>query len=363
MKELDMEVVVAKIISLVILTILTVLTGLCPLRILMHAPNFLSKNRQTIEYFLCGLRCFSGGIFLATCFLHLLPDTRNKIQVVMRNMGSRSTYAVPELLIMAGFYGIVFVDQFIKWMYIKASEAERKPKRRRKKSLPIEDTLGLDHMEMNVETTSLRSDGNQDRLSEDLHINDRVDETTIKDTLESDIEPAPFQDIEVNKVVSEFTKADYSNKGHFRLIIYITALSFHGVFEGMTLGLQSVESNVWSLCFAICAHRCVLAFKLGMDLCNTEEKQGTAWLCIGTFTLISALGIVIGIVISSGAMLYADVTVPEAILQSLATGTIFYIVFFDILFKDLQGKDDMKRIGCSFVGFVLMAVVFAITMS
>ncbi|XP_071107408.1 zinc transporter ZIP3-like [Haliotis cracherodii] len=363
MKELDMEVVVAKIISLVILTILTVLTGLCPLRILMHAPHFLSKNRQTIEYFLCGLRCFSGGIFLATCFLHLLPDTRNKIQVVMRNMGSRSTYAVPELLIMAGFYGIVFVDQFIKWMYVKASEAERKPKRRRKKSLPIEDTLGLDHMEMNVETTSLRSDGNQDRLSEDLHINDRVDETTIKDTLDSDIEPAPFQDIEVNKVVSEFTKADYSNKGHVRLIIYITALSFHGVFEGMTLGLQSVESNVWSLCFAICAHRCVLAFKLGMDLCNTEEKQGTAWLCIGTFTLISALGIVIGIVISSGAMLYADVTVPEAILQSLATGTIFYIVFFDILFKDLQGKDDMKRIGCSFVGFVLMAVVFAITMS
>jgi zinc transporter 1/2/3 len=81
----------------------------------------------------------------------------------------------------------------------------------------------------------------------------------------------------------------------------------------------------------------------------------------GTFTLISALGIVAGILFSSGALLYADVTVPEAILQSLATGTILYIVFFDILFKDLQGVGDLKRVSSCFVGFAVMAIIMAVT--
>lgn len=172
-----------------------------------------------------------------------------------------------------------------------------------------------------------------------------------------------LQDIHVKRVVDELSRTGDSSKAHFRSIIYIMALSFHGIFEGMALGLQSMKSSVWALCFAIVVHRCVLAFKLGMDLCRGEEKQGTTFLCIGMLTLISTLGIIIGIVISSGAFLYSDVTVPEAILQSLSTGTIFYIVFFDILFKDLEGKDDLKRVSCSFVGFSLMAIVFAITRS
>lgn len=172
-----------------------------------------------------------------------------------------------------------------------------------------------------------------------------------------------MQDIQVKRVVDELSKSDASSRAHLRSIVYIMALSFHGIFEGMALGLQSMKSSTWSLCFAIVVHRCVLAFKLGMDLCRGEEKQGTTFLCIGMFTLISTLGIIIGILISSGASLYSDVSVPEAILQSLATGTIFYIVFFDILFKDLDGKEYLKRVSCSFVGFSLMAVVFAVTRS
>ena len=168
-------------------------------------------------------------------------------------------------------------------------------------------------------------------------------------------------ELAVTKVVKQLSQADLTRRAHFRSIIYIMALSLHGIFEGLALGLQSRESSVWSLCFALCLHRCVLAFQLGMDLCGARESQGTAFLCIGTFTLISALGIVFGILFSSGALLYTDVTVPEAILQSLATGTILYIVFFDILFKDLQGVGDLKRVSSCFVGFSLMAIILAIT--
>ncbi|GFO34246.1 Zinc transporter zip3 [Plakobranchus ocellatus] len=738
-----MDVVVTKIISMLVLALLSVLCGLLPLRMLIHSPNIFNRNRGPMEYFLCGLRLFSGGIYLATCFLHLMPDTRVKMTAVMLNMGSRTTYAVPELLVICGFYAVVFVEQIIQALYVKAQQSDVRKKRRRpkphtsreqhrkyartaKSSQDEESSHGDGDMgEMAVPPVSVHNNNrscmrhseeeNEDEEEEDddddvlvdeeedmsfdnsesddksvdsmtqakeklidadtvhqymrdsqqgntpssdcltsqvvptstvhfrhnstnspvlkhqncnnsgidsevvllktfcpvtssdtlprrpvlpdahyssgppptIHIHNHQhrpprpskemnhygphphfhyhhnqyhqrkqsppipssppspshsshanynrekeskDETSDqkvssiqtsplpqevhrriptsmtdkelpktslsqnlirdnsptvkmanvqypvidklkespgsetsretlypqddsqwlptanavdgsrkatdsggvdgchKDVLISISAAAPFthtppitsgsssscrpnkscsssqedsgifsarrdlhapnndcekltaltpsrevsfdqisdcssqlQDIQVKRVVDELSRGNDSNRAHFRSIIYIMALSFHGIFEGMALGLQSMKSSVWALCFAIIMHRCVLAFKLGMDLCRGEEKHGTAFLCIGTFTLISILGIIIGILICSGASLVTDITVPEAILQSLATGTIFYIVFFDILFKDLEGKDDLKRVSCSFVGFALMAVVFAVT--
>ncbi|KAK0054018.1 PAX-interacting protein 1 [Biomphalaria pfeifferi] len=627
MRREAMDVVVAKIICLLILTILSVLCGLLPLRLLIHTPHLFTRGRNSVDYFLCGLRLFSGGIYLATCFLHLMPDTRVKMDSVMKNMGSNTTYAVPELLVMSGFYAVVFVEQIIKALYVKAQQSDvnrklRKAKRAHQepeaKRQPVqvfrstldedvhpgetqlehrpyrddeededdddnvliedeedlsfeetdsdknsvdsitqvkENLIGREHGTEKHDTQksgapALMSSGHshslnniyhqqsqplhhskppchsepgtqvlrtfgqhspmpkvtmastrpvlssgppiihtriqrhaplessnhnhytpqpnhvtrydeqqpkaqysqkephhphsqqfhqiqspeqqgQDGVWSDVQISshsDDLDENpdqphsgshqhvtvcverargsetephTFKstadhdrsadsgifsarrdcETVESDtLKPlrtssrdvsfdkisessSVLQDIQVKRVVDELSRTDDSSKAHLRSIIYIMALSFHGIFEGMALGLQSMKSSVWSLCFAIVVHRCVLAFRLGMDLCRGDEKQGTAFLCIGTFTLISTLGIIIGIIISSGASLYSNVSVPEAILQSLATGTIFYIVFFDILFKDLDGKDDLKRVSSSFVGFSMMAIVFAITRS
>ncbi|KAL8601156.1 hypothetical protein ACOMHN_002963 [Nucella lapillus] len=98
----DMEVVVAKIVSLLVLTLLSVLSGLLPLRLQLHLPMLFTRSRRTADYFLCGLRCLSGGVFLATAFLHLLPDTRDKMSAVLINLGSRTKYSVTELLIVVG---------------------------------------------------------------------------------------------------------------------------------------------------------------------------------------------------------------------------------------------------------------------
>ena len=57
-----MDVVITKIISMLVLALLSVLCGLLPLRMLIHSPNIFSRSgRGPLEYFLCGLRLFSGG--------------------------------------------------------------------------------------------------------------------------------------------------------------------------------------------------------------------------------------------------------------------------------------------------------------
>ncbi|PVD19301.1 hypothetical protein C0Q70_19788 [Pomacea canaliculata] len=436
----DMEVVVAKIISLLVLTVLSVLSGLLPLRLLLHAPQLFTVHRTTVDYFLCGLRCLSGGVFLATGFLHLLPDTREKMAAVLLNMGSRTTYAVTELLIMAdgaeggaggggggngggctrsGIPGGRY--RFYDDKAIIPSTLEELDEELAEGSVEENGGIGNGYGgggSVELPLAGGVTNGNRDHpgcypgggystgggypggnsgtsggcgsSSGDDHDSDSLgSDTLIKEhhgadldlsqhDLDDDLEHIPvtlrlsvhsmnlrhcsLPDLGVTRVVKQLSQADLTRRAHFRSIIYIMALSLHGIFEGLALGLQSRESSVWSLCFALCLHRCVLAFQLGMDLCGARESQGTAFLCIGTFTLISALGIVAGILFSSGAMLYTDVTIPEAILQSLASGTILYIVFFDILFKDLQGRGDIKRVSCCFVGFALMAIILAIVM-
>lgn len=416
-----MDVVAAKIIALVILTALTMMAGLLPVKLVKFVGKSLIKMDGTIQYLLNGSRCFSGGVFLATCFLHLIPETRDKVKEVMKYLGSTSQYPVAELLTMSGFYAVLFVEQIIQLVYRKMRSQSRKmvggentnphtmhnhhPGGSLSMSAPIGNlsstplggfsvsgglmgsgagggmSSGLGNIPNNGTGGCGISGGVLPReilpTTEELSLNSLSNEeyntgTVIEANVEiqdgvaaeaESIDSISIQEFELKRVVDELKNPDADRHVYIRSIIFIIALSFHGIFEGMTLGLQSLQSNVWTLCFAIAVHRCVLAFGMGYQLTKENEGQGMACFCVGCFTLILGIGIITGISISSSTKLYSHVNVPDAILQSVATGTIFYIIFFDILFKDLQGHDDLRRISCTFVGFCMMAVIFAISRS
>ena len=68
-----------KLILVGIMFFVTLLTGLAPIRLLKFlrrkaALAETSRKQRFVSLFLCMLTCFSGGVFLATCFLHLLPE-------------------------------------------------------------------------------------------------------------------------------------------------------------------------------------------------------------------------------------------------------------------------------------------------
>lgn len=411
-----MDVVAAKIIALVTLTALTMIAGLLPMKLMKYIGQTLIKMDSTIQYILNGSRCFSGGVFLATCFLHLIPETREKVKEVMKYLGSTSQYPVAELLTMTGFYAVLFMEQIIQLLY-------RKTRCRSRKIVTESNHMNLNNggsvhlggpgviglsgfgtgggplvgglSSAGVGHSGLQNSGviggggggggatgvsmTREILptTEDLSLNSLSNEeygtgTVIEANVEiqdgggmdnESVDSLSIQELELKRVVEELKNPDADRHVYIRSIIFIIALSFHGVFEGMTLGLQSLQSNVWSLCFAIAVHRCILAFGLGYQLTKENEGHGMACFCVGCFSLILGLGIITGIGISSSTKLYSHVNVPDAILQSVATGTIFYIIFFDILFKDLQGHEDLRRISCTFVGFCMMAVIFAISRS
>ncbi|XP_052796873.1 uncharacterized protein LOC128229233 [Mya arenaria] len=428
--HVDMDVVVAKVLAIVIITSLTVLAGLLPCRLMRHCRRPMLKRRRMFNDMVSGGKCFSGGVYLGVCFLHLIPETRHKVDAVLEHVGSRSHYPVAELLTMAGFFGVIFGEHVIRCLYYKFQEDSCLPRFDHDSYSFDQDYIpttedpafeGCDLIECrslhSLSQTSYSKDDIQNQMNSPqtlqdesiitpvprIHINGL---TPINQTITSfneanlnnvnrsnslpsehgapipppihsapssverhewyDLEPVPplpMQDLEVRTVVTELSRQDEQGRGHIRSAFLLAALSFHGVFEGMALGLQAAVSDAWLMCVAVLVHRAILAFGMSLQYAREQEKPSTIVFSISAFSIICVVGIIIGIAISAGAQLYNDVDVPNAILQSLATGTIFCIVFLNILFKELDGNKDVKKISCTFVGFAFMAVLLAVAKS
>ncbi|KAK6730937.1 hypothetical protein RB195_007420 [Necator americanus] len=63
----------------------TLVAGLAPLKVLRYlrrsaAQASSSKQHRHVSLILCLLTCFSGGVFLATCFLHLFPELAENVR-------------------------------------------------------------------------------------------------------------------------------------------------------------------------------------------------------------------------------------------------------------------------------------------
>jgi len=100
-----------------------------------------------------------------------------------------------------------------------------------------------------------------------------------------------------------------------RDLITILGLSFHAVFEGLAVGLEEEESEVWQLFGAVAAHKFVISFCFGMELVNGRTPALLHTIYITVFALVSPLGIGIGLAVSEGATEERGYELSTAVLQ------------------------------------------------
>lgn len=148
-----------------------------------------------------------------------------------------------------------------------------------------------------------------------------------------------------------------------RGLLIVLALSVHELFEGLAVGLESSASNVWYLFGAVAAHKLVLAFCVGVELIVARTHKWLAFAYVLTFSVVSPLGIGIGILVSQfGQQQQADGSVGDGgavvavLLQGLASGTLLYVVFFEILQKDKAGLVQLVAVLCGF--FIMFGLQF-----
>lgn len=101
---------------------------------------------------------------------------------------------------------------------------------------------------------------------------------------------------------------------------------------------------------AISAHKLVIAFCISVELIAARTKFWLTMVYIVTYAIVSPIGIGIGMILVGGAGATAA-GLPSVILQGLASGTLLYVIFFEIWKGDRTGF--LQFVG-SIVGFFLM---------
>ena len=136
------------------------------------------------------------------------------------------------------------------------------------------------------------------------------------------------------------------------------ALSLHAVFEGMALGLVSDTASVWFLFFAISSHKYIITFCVGTQLVSSGVRPLLTAIYVTTLALVSPIGAGIGLGLAQSAEHISAQTAAITVLQGLATGTLIYVVFFEILEKERsKGTSGLLVITCLVLGFLCILLL------
>ena len=149
-----------------------------------------------------------------------------------------------------------------------------------------------------------------------------------------------------------------SNLSVFRCIMIVFALSFHSIFDGLAIGLQDTTGHMVQLMVAVSMHKLLIAFVVGLEIFSATQSVSRVFLYMLPFSLMSPIGLIIAALtkLNLGESLVG-------ILTGLSTGSLLYITFFEILFRE---KTTSKLSGliqflAVISGFCLMALLQTLT--
>nr|CAD7586798.1 unnamed protein product [Timema genevievae] len=113
-----------------------------------------------------------------------------------------------------------------------------------------------------------------------------------------------------------------------RGLLAVLALSFHAVFEGLAVGLETSASNVWYLFAAIATHKLVIAFCVGAELVSSRTKPALLLLYVATFAAVTPLGVGVGLLLQEQEVLQRERSNTQSgVAQLIAIVAGFAVMF------------------------------------
>ncbi|KAL7737710.1 hypothetical protein ACLKA6_006105 [Drosophila palustris] len=295
---------VAKIVSMVVLIVVTVLCGSLPY-MLDRCLKWTQQNPEETRASTV-VRCliyFGGGVLICTTFLHMLPEVIEVVEKLQHcGILAKTPFALPEMLMCTGFFLMYALDEV---MHVVMQRHQQKLSR--KESLARAAKIIREHQHCDLESPKVG------------HGHSHM-------------------------------PVDGNDSSSMRGLGIILALSLHELFEGMAIGLEDTVGTVWFMFAAVAAHKLVLAFCVGMELLVSRTRTSLAIIYLITFSIVTPIGIGVGIGISQQADANQP-SVPSGILQGIASGTLLYVVFFEILTQNHAG---WKAYIAALAGFAVM---------
>lgn len=279
-----------------------------------HDPEELKREKKKLKNvamsFLLNL---GGGVLIANCFCHWLPEVREGLE---RRDDIDTFLPLAEVIMCSGFFFICGLEELLHHFLHPHQAAMQTVK---------------------LETVSDKETALSDRgCDPGFDGEDKCDNETEKS--------------------NERSAAQI--KAAIRTVFVVMALSFHSTIEGLALALEDEGSGVWLNTGATALHKFVISFSVGMELISNKVSLMMYFISIIVFSLAPALGSFVGIVLMHAWGEQSDVTeridLPLQILQGIATGTIVYVVFFEIVPKaKTVGGTGKQHIIAMILGFAI----------
>ena len=301
------------------------------------------------------LTCFGGGVFLGAYLMHLHPEAREILEEAWLHP-SDIDYPVPELIIGAGFFMVLFLEYAIIWY----SEKQLKTSVPVGHSQVVKSTLANNKVDENVSAQTSEITLTYCKKGEDNVAVELGDEkmqngaTGGSEITVNNVEAAKRDGAELGTSPKEEIE-EAAAQG--RSIVLIIALSLDCIFEGMALGLQTTTAGVWSMFVAIISHEFIMAFCLGLELVKYYSTKGVVVgaLC---YALTVPIGIAIGmLILETQDEVSTAVDITNGVLQCIAAGCFLYVAFFGILTEEIRKKSLMSKLVAVTIGFLLMAAM------
>lgn len=232
---------------------------------------------------------FSGGILLATCFIHMIPEVRAHLVHTMDHYN----FPYAETLVCIGFFIVFVIEESVKHVANSTSHNVT----RRSQALISEKAIEAHSVIDGVGGSRSRGgsenrdrDGGSVGSADTNGCGDNVGNgTTTTATVNNGLI------MEMNSMMKdELNECNNNMKGHnahnLKNFLLVAALSFHSVMEGLAIGLARSVKDVWYLFLAVAVHECTILLCVGIELVATCPSTSVVIMYMAVFTLISPAG-------------------------------------------------------------------------
>lgn len=297
------DVTVFKLVSIAAIWLVGLVGGLVPALL----AGSQQRRSPRVTHLLSVLNAFSGGVFLAGGFFHLLHSAIENPALRAWSTIDDGRYEFPyaEMFCTLGFLGLLLLEQGAHAHMSKsknASSSATSGAYARAKTSESDDANHLD------EEFGMRSDDASDTYVEDMTDDD--DSHSHSHAGHSHMSGA------VGTPGSSLAVA---------LVLFL-ALSFHSVLEGLGIGAQT--TSAWGVFLAIVVHKGLAAFALGSGLVQSALPTPHVVLYMVLFSFMSIIGIVVGWVIAADA---SEDSAAAGICVALASGTFIYVAVMEVI--------------------------------
>ena len=315
--------IILKICSILFLLLISISFG--------FMPYFISFCRKSNK-FLSLSNSFSAGIFLGLGFFHILPEAAEILH-------KKTEFPLAYVCCFLSYALNLFIE---KVAFSNSHEL-------------FHGGLGHEHeknknIDEHKETDMDINENKEEKQVLDIKINQINNELNIS-TSQNILVP-----IQSNiKNISENNETKSSIKNSCVSYLLLFALGFHGLFEGISLGIQKTIKGSLFLVIAISLHKWAASLTLGISFVKSNVSKNEFIINILIFSFITPIGIIIGLALTSFSNDYI-----AGVFLSISVGTFIYIACSEVVIDEFNKK---KNKYIKFLFFLLGAgIVLALNL-